>query len=161
MKAFWKRFLRLLAWFASLAAVLFFLLISIPIVNEWGYRYNSRMARGRADMTAIEIAIGKYVDQHGHFPHEMADLGPPTWQPHNDAYVLPMVPKSPWNTPYRLEIVHGPNGDKLRLWTVPDKETQERTKMHELSNEYFGVPSATDRRELSAPTPDGNASQSP
>ena len=48
---------------------------------------------------------------------------------------LPRVPKSPWNTPYHLTIEHTDGGDKIKLWTIPDRRTQERTQMKEFSNE--------------------------
>jgi hypothetical protein len=130
----WKKLLWAAALLVGMPALGYMFVIFVALFQDRDMVYTSQIYRAKSDITAIETVIELYTKKHGHYPHEMADLVTPENEEPKEDLLLHM-PLSPWRTPYELTIEHKADGDKLKLWTVPDQKTQERTKMIEFSNE--------------------------
>jgi hypothetical protein len=116
-----------LAFVVAIPVVLFVGVFLIMVIQEWDSAYKMRVARANSDIRVIGYAAALYAKRYGHFPQQVADLAPGAGHAPGDACFLPMTPSSPWDTPYQLEIEHTLGGDKIKIWTIPDKKTQDRT----------------------------------
>jgi hypothetical protein len=131
----WRSFLKSFAMLVGVVALAFVCVILRVVFGEWDYAYRSRIARASAEMAVIQFAIDLYAMKYSHSPQELADLASGPGHLPGDACFLPNIFLSPWNTPYHLEIEHKPDGDKIKLWTVPDRKTQERLHLSKFTND--------------------------
>jgi Type II secretion system (T2SS), protein G len=88
-------------------------MIIIVLFQDRDMVYTGRIYRAQYDVAAIDSAIDLYAKKVSHFPHDLSDLVTPTDQVSNDNGFLPHVPKSPWNTPYHLNIEHIPQAFRM------------------------------------------------
>jgi hypothetical protein len=133
--AMWKKLRWVVALLIGIPVLGFLCVMLVIYLQERDSVYWGRIAHAKTDIVWIEKAISLYQEKYGRYPHELADLLPGADVAPNDKGFLLRVPLSPWSTPYHFEIEHSDGGDKIKLWTVPDQKTQERTKLTELSNE--------------------------
>jgi hypothetical protein len=134
----WRNFLKAVAMLAGVVALGFICVMLWVVFSEWDQVYKSRIARARADMAVFQFAIDLYAMKYGHPPQVLSDLAPGPGHLPGDACFLPRGQfLSPWNTPYHLEIEHNPDGNKIKLWTVPDEKTRERLHLSKFTNDTF------------------------
>jgi hypothetical protein len=122
----WANFRKAIGLLFAIPVVLFISAFVVMVIQEWDSAYKMRVARANSDMRVIEYAAALYTKRYGHFPQQVVDLAPGTWHAPGDVCFLPIVPSSPWNTPYHFETEQTVGGDRLKIWTIPDKETQGR-----------------------------------
>jgi hypothetical protein len=86
----------------------------------------SRLYLAKAHVEAIGIAAEAFHTQRGTYTANLAELV--------GAKLLVKMADAPWGTSYHYEVEQGRGGEQIRIWTIPDRTTQERIGLSELSN---------------------------
>ena len=97
----------------------------------------SRLYLAQAHIEAIEIAAEAFHSQRDTYPANLADLV--------GANLIMKIADDPWGNSYHYEVEHGADGERIRIWTIPDRTTQERIGISELTNR-------TDWRQILRPS---------
>ena len=131
LKADWKR----IAWL--IAAVLGSLVLGLVgvmlymIYQERDQLYWSRLYLARSEISAMDTAAESFRKEHGNYPMELQELVHPNG---GGGQFLSRISDAPWGGPFHYEVVHGADGDSIKIWAVPDRKTQDKIGITELSN---------------------------
>ena len=94
----------------------------------------ARLYRARTDIAGIENAVRLFHETNGKYPQTLTELARKPGDTGNDKPWLIEMPVSPWGGSYHYQVESGPAGESYKIWTVPDRRTQEQVKLAELSN---------------------------
>ena len=86
--------------------------------------YWARLARAESDIGAIAKAVESFRKEYGNYPGALQELL-------GVEIVTRRIPNSPWGGPYLYRIE---SETSIKIWTIPDRETRDRTRHDELSN---------------------------
>ena len=134
LKSWWKRIVWVAAVLVGGPTLLFVCLMLISIFQEGDQVYRSRLYLAKFDIAAIESAVVSFHKEYGSYPTDLQELVHATRDGGNGKQFLARIVPNPWGGPFHYEVEHGPSGESVRIRTVPDRKTQDKTGMTELSN---------------------------
>jgi hypothetical protein len=129
----WKRIALVFAAIASCAVLALVSLIVYMLFQEGDQTYWLRLYRAHSDIDALQTATESFRKKMGRNPVSLDELTHPDGAA--GERFLGRLASNPWGGPYQSEVEHGAGGDKIKIWTVPDRKTQDKTGLPELSNE--------------------------
>jgi hypothetical protein len=89
----------------------------------------SRLYLAKSEIATIEIAAEAFRKANGRYPTELQELVHPT----GGGQFLSRLSDTPWGGPFHYEVVHGVDGDSIKIWAVPDRKTQIKIGVTDLS----------------------------
>jgi hypothetical protein len=132
--SWWKRIVWLVAVLVS-GPTLVFVCIMLPvIIQEWDQVYWSHLALAKAEIGAIETAVVLFHKEYGSYPITLQELVHSTRNGGSGKQFLKRIAHDPWDGPFHYEVEHGASGESVKIWVVPDRKTQDKSGMTELSN---------------------------
>ena len=128
-----KRIVWLVAVLVGGPALLFVGVMLYIFLDEGDQVYWSRLYLAKQQITAVETAAESFRKEYGSYPADLQELVHPARNGGNKKFLTRMAP-NPWGGPFRYEIEHGGGGESIKIWVVPDRKTQDKTGLSELSN---------------------------
>jgi Type II secretion system (T2SS), protein G len=118
----------------AISALGYIALTLFAAYQERDQTYLGRLHLARAEITAITSAVESFRKARGRYPEDLIELTTNSKEDQSAKPLLTIIPVSPWRGPYFYKIEDGSNGANAMVWTVPDRDTQERIGLKVLSN---------------------------
>jgi hypothetical protein len=134
LKSRWKPLGKLVAVIVGVPALLLVGGVLYFIYDEGDQVYRSRLYRAKYDIAAIETAAESFHKEYGSYPTDLQELVHTGRNGGGDKQFLMRIAPSPWGGPFRYAVAHGATGESIKVWAVPDRKTQDKLGVAELSN---------------------------
>jgi hypothetical protein len=102
--------------------------------DEGNQVYRSRLYRAKYEITAIDAAAESFHKKYGSYPTDLQELIHTARDGGNDRQFLARIAPNPWGGQFLYAVEHGANGESVKIWAVPDRQTQDKLGISELSN---------------------------
>jgi Type II secretion system (T2SS), protein G len=130
LKSRWKP----IAWIAGVPALGFVCVMLYLVYQERDQAYWSRLYLAKSEIAAIETAAESFHKDRGSYPTDLQELVHKAGDSGSDRQYLVRIPNNPWGGSFRYEVEHGASGESIKIWAVPDRKTQDKIGITELSN---------------------------
>jgi Type II secretion system (T2SS), protein G len=133
-KGGWKQ----IAWLATMVAGVPILMLVCGALyfayDEGNQVYRARLYRAKYDITAIETAAESFHKRYGSYPTDLQELTNTARYGGDNTRFLTRIASDPWGGSFHYAVEHGVNGESIKIWAVPDRRTQDKLRMPEVSN---------------------------
>lgn len=121
---------------AAVCVAAFLLYIaSLFLFQEHREPYWSRLYLTKSEIEAIAGAAESFRKTNGSYPKNLEALVAQHGVPGQESGYLKKLPLSPWGSNFQYQIEQGSGGQSVKIWTIPDRATQNELGLSELSNE--------------------------
>ncbi len=135
LKSRWKPLARLAAVIVGVPALVLVGGLLYFVYDEGKQVYRSRLYRAEYEIAAIKTAAESFRKEYGSYPTDLQELVHTGRDGGGDKQFLTRIALNPWGGPFRYEVEHGATGESIKIWAVPDRKTQDKLGVAELSNE--------------------------
>jgi hypothetical protein len=94
----------------------------------------SHFFEAKSDIAAIESAVRRFHEEKLRYPKSIEDLTRSDPTDGTRSRYLIRLPKNPWGNPYIYQFLGDSDGERFKISTTPDIQTQQRTGQKELTN---------------------------
>jgi hypothetical protein len=131
----WKRIALAAIGIIGLVVMGYLGLILFSLYQERNVLQESKLYYVKAEIGMIEGAVRLFHDANRRYPQNLAELArKPRETANNKPWLIEIPHASPWGSAYQYWVEPGAAGESYKIWTVPDRRTQELLKVTELSN---------------------------
>jgi hypothetical protein len=127
-----KPIIAAIAVMVGATALLFVGVMAFFFFQERDEPYWSRLYLTRQEILDIAVAVEKFRQDQGRYPENLQALLP-DGSANGKGYLK--VSRNAWGTVFFYRVEHGPSGERFKVWTIPDRETQDKLGLSELSNQ--------------------------
>ncbi len=134
LKSRWKPLAKLAAVIVGVPALVLVGGVLYFVYDEGNQAYRSGLYRAKYEIAAIEAAAESFHKEYGSYPTDLQELVHTGRSGGGDKQFLMRIAANPWGGPFRYAVEHGATGESIKVWAVPDRKTQDKLGVAELSN---------------------------